>query len=76
MRYDHLLALDAVPLYSHINEASSFDRIWGIGYEASNAEANKDHWGQNLLGKALMRVRDRIRAEGAAQSTSKAEVDE
>ncbi|KAG8525893.1 uncharacterized protein KY384_000654 [Bacidia gigantensis] len=44
-------------------EASPFDRIWGIGFGANNAGANKDKWGQNLLGKALMRVRDRIRKE-------------
>lgn len=45
-------------------ECSPYDRIWGIGYskessEFINREFNK--WGQNLLGKVLMRVRDRIR---------------
>ena len=44
-------------------EASPSDKIWGVGYAASKAEANRDKWGQNLLGKALMRVRDRLHAE-------------
>lgn len=44
-------------------EASPYDRIWGIGYGASNAEENRDKWGENLLGKALMSVRDQLRAE-------------
>ena len=44
-------------------EASPYDRIWGIGYGAENAEGNRGAWGENLLGKALMRVRDRVRAE-------------
>ena len=43
-------------------EASPYDRIWGVGYGAANAEANRDNWGENLLGKALMRVRDRLHA--------------
>lgn len=44
-------------------EASPYDRIWGVGYSAANAEANQGCWGENLLGKALMRVRDRLYAE-------------
>ena len=44
-------------------EASPYDRIWGVGYGAANAEANRGDWGGNLLGKALMRVRDRLQAE-------------
>ena len=44
-------------------EASPYDRIWGVGYGAANAEANRENWGANLLGKALMRVRDRLQAE-------------
>ena len=44
-------------------EASPYDRIWGIGYGASTAEDNRGTWGENLLGKALMRVRERLRAE-------------
>jgi len=37
--------------------------VWGIGFSAKGAEANKDKWGENLLGKALMNVRDRLRRE-------------
>ena len=44
-------------------EASPYDRIWGVGYSHVNAEANRGDWGDNLLGKALMRVRDRLHAE-------------
>ena len=47
-------------------EASPYDRIWGVGYSAANAEANQGGWGENLLGKALMRVRDRLYAEDDA----------
>lgn len=32
-------------------EASPFDRIWGIGYSKDEALANKDNWGENLLGQ-------------------------
>jgi len=34
-------------------EASPYDRIWGIGYKASNAIGNEKSWGLNLLGKVL-----------------------
>ena len=44
-------------------EASPYDRIWGVGYAATKAEANRDKWGENLLGKALMRVRDRLHTD-------------
>ena len=46
-------------------KASPYDRIWGIGFSAANAGANTDHWGENLLGKALMRVRDRLQTKEA-----------
>jgi ribA/ribD-fused uncharacterized protein len=46
-----------------IVEASPMDKIWGIGFGAKNAENRRAHWGLNLLGKALMKVRDRLRAE-------------
>ena len=41
-------------------EASPFDKIWGIGLNAENAsKINPKIWpGQNLLGKALMEVRN------------------
>ena len=41
-----------------IVEASPYDRVWGIGYDAGNALQNKDSWGENLLGKVQMQVRD------------------
>ncbi|KAL9036266.1 MAG: hypothetical protein Q9180_004397 [Flavoplaca navasiana] len=44
-------------------EASPFDRIWGVGYSADHADAHRSMWGANLLGKALMRVRERIGAQ-------------
>ncbi|WEW57137.1 hypothetical protein PRK78_002597 [Emydomyces testavorans] len=44
-------------------EASPRDRIWGVGFGAKNAGARRDRWGLNLLGKALMEVRERIRNE-------------
>jgi len=45
-------------------EASPVDRIWGIGLAANNVAAeNPNKWrGHNLLGFALMEVRDTIRA--------------
>lgn len=46
-------------------EASPYDRIWGIGLAAQDKAAqNPLLWpGQNLLGFALMEVRDRLRRE-------------
>ncbi|SMB94346.1 NADAR family protein [Deinococcus hopiensis] len=45
-------------------EAAPTDRIWGIGFSESGAEANRHAWGENLLGKALMDVRTELRAVG------------
>jgi ribA/ribD-fused uncharacterized protein len=44
-------------------EASPYDRIWGIGlYPAQAAKGTVDQWrGLNLLGSALMEVRDWLR---------------
>ncbi|MCY7260528.1 MULTISPECIES: NADAR family protein [Pseudomonas chlororaphis group] len=44
-------------------EASPVDRIWGIGLAAEDAKASRpEQWrGLNLLGYALMEVRDRLR---------------
>ena len=44
-------------------EASPYDRIWGIGLSADDPRAhNPEQWqGSNLLGFALMEVRDEIR---------------
>ena len=46
-----------------IVEASPYDAIWGIGLAAKNAEGMRDEWGLNLLGKALMEVRTKLREE-------------
>lgn len=45
-------------------EAFPHDRIWGIGFGSNNAGTHVEEWGMNLLGKVLMRVRSRSRAEG------------
>lgn len=44
-------------------EASPMDKIWGIGFGEKNAEKARKHWGLNLLGKALMEARERLRKE-------------
>ncbi|KAL8761955.1 MAG: hypothetical protein Q9184_001969 [Pyrenodesmia sp. 2 TL-2023] len=49
-------------------EASPRDRVWGIGVgkevaEVMWREGDTGEWGQNLLGKALMTVRARLRVE-------------
>ncbi|ROV91361.1 hypothetical protein VMCG_09678 [Cytospora schulzeri] len=46
-------------------EASPFDRIWGVGFRAKDAGRNREQWGLNLLGKALMAIRERLRKEEA-----------
>lgn len=44
-------------------EAAGSDRVWGIGYSAEHAGEMRHNWGQNLLEKALMSVRERLREE-------------
>lgn len=44
-------------------EASPMDRVWGIGFIAEVAEMHRKDWGSNLLGKALMSVRERLNRE-------------
>lgn len=44
-------------------EASPEDRIWGIGFGEENASEMREEWGLNLLGKALMHARERMRNE-------------
>lgn len=46
-----------------IVEASPSDRLWGIGFASDEAEGKEDEWGENILGKALMKVRARLRKE-------------
>ena len=48
---------------SALAEASPYDRVWGIGLPADSADAKAPvKWqGQNLLGFALMEVRDELR---------------
>ena len=47
-------------------EASSSDRVWGIGFNAKQAMSNRESWGENRLGKALMEVRTQLRKEEEA----------
>ena len=42
-------------------EASPDDRIWGIGFNSEDGEEREGEWGANRLGKALVRVRNRLR---------------
>lgn len=42
-------------------EASPGDRVWGVGFGEAEAEGRRGEWGMNLLGKALMTVRERIK---------------
>lgn len=46
-------------------EASPFDRVWGIGLgQSDNRKYRPEQWrGENLLGFALMEVRDMLRNE-------------
>lgn len=46
-----------------IVEASPYDKIWGIGLDASHPDAiDKTKWkGENLLGKVLMEVRTQLK---------------
>lgn len=45
-------------------EASPRDKIWGIGFSPERAAYEpRVKWGKNLLGKALMKVRDQLLEE-------------
>lgn len=48
-----------------IAEASPYDKIWGIGLKATDPDSqNPKKWqGRNLLGKALMRVREELKQQ-------------
>ncbi|KAK4176198.1 hypothetical protein QBC36DRAFT_329797 [Triangularia setosa] len=48
-------------------EAASNDRIWGIGFTEKQVvcgPVDREAWGENRLGKALMEARRRLREEG------------
>jgi ribA/ribD-fused uncharacterized protein len=52
-------------------EASRFDRVWGVGFSADQCKESwceRELWGQNLLGKALVNVRKKIREEEEAKA--------
>ncbi|WP_051286921.1 NADAR family protein [Paenibacillus taiwanensis] len=53
-------------------EASPYDKVWGIGMGKDHPQAEQpEHWkGENLLGFALMAVRDYIRANPYFDSSS------
>lgn len=51
-------------------EASPMDRIWGVGFVEKDAGANRHSWGENLLGKALMTVRERLREKAGTGKRS------
>lgn len=43
----------------NLYEASPWDKIWGIGYDKETAiNTDPNNYGENLLGKALMQIRD------------------
>ena len=45
----------------------------GIGYRADEAERQREFWGENLLGKCLVKVRERLRTEGDGEEYGEAE---
>lgn len=54
-----------------IVEASPYDKIWGIGMKETHKDAiTPSKWrGLNLLGKALMKVREQLRAKNKKQTS-------
>jgi len=42
-------------------ETSPNDRLWGVGFNTDEALDHINEWGENKLGKALMRARDRLK---------------
>jgi len=46
-----------------IIEASPLDRLWGIGYDTSNAMCHASKWGENKLGCILMKVRVALQSD-------------
>jgi hypothetical protein len=54
-----------------LHEASPFDRVWGIGFAEEDALASVAAWGEDLLGKALIRVREWLREQEATARRKK-----
>jgi hypothetical protein len=46
-----------------IVETSPNDKLWGVGFNSEDALDHISEWGENKLGKALMRARERLRKE-------------
>lgn len=44
-----------------IVETSPNDKFWGVGFNSEDALDHIDEWGENRLGKCLMKARDRLR---------------
>lgn len=55
-------------------EASPFDRIWGVGFTERYAGEMRAEWGLNLLGKALMEVREKFKKEDEEKERHKSVV--
>lgn len=72
-----LVEVSALPLYMSDNgqtghtahlltstvQASPTDRIWGVGFGAADALENRSKWGENRLGEAIAKVRERLQRE-------------
>ncbi|KAL2067132.1 hypothetical protein VTL71DRAFT_1556 [Oculimacula yallundae] len=59
-----------------IVEASPRDRIWGVGFGEKNAEKRRADWGLNLLGKAIMEARKKLREESIDIEAVPGEIEE
>ena len=49
--------------YANEEDTSPNDKIWGIGFTSEDAMAHQSEWGNNGLGKALMKVRARLQQQ-------------
>lgn len=46
-----------------IVETSPNDKLWGVGFNSDDALDHISEWGENKLGKALMRAREKLKKE-------------